>query len=70
MEYVPGGDLFDLITKETRLPEAKAARLFRQMTEAVAYLHSNLIIHRDLKPENIMIDENEEVKINDFGKIF
>ena len=25
------------------------------------------IIHRDLKPENIFLDENDDVKIGDFG---
>lgn len=33
----------------------------------VEYIHQNLIVHRDLKPENILIDENNLIKIGDFG---
>ncbi|KAK7031053.1 hypothetical protein SK128_021914, partial [Halocaridina rubra] len=37
--------------------EAAVRACIRDMTEAVAYLHSMRIIHRDLKPENIVLQD-------------
>lgn len=54
MEYVDGGELFDKIKQKRRLEEPLARRWFREIIEAVAYIHRNGIVHRDLKPENGM----------------
>lgn len=67
LEYVPGGELFEYIIRLGKLDEYNAARMFRQIISALEFCHSNSVIHRDLKPENILIDENENLKINDFG---
>jgi len=68
-ELLTGGELLDLITKNSHLGERGAARVMRQILGAVAYCHKFGIVHRDLKPENILFDSHTEdtVKIIDFG---
>ncbi|KAL7545871.1 hypothetical protein ACHAWF_010875 [Thalassiosira exigua] len=73
-----GGELFDAIVskasdKESRDPcfsEDDAARILRQVLEAVAYMHRRGVVHRDIKPENILFSSTSDdspVKIVDFG---
>ena len=37
------------------------------MTNAITFLHENDFVHRDIKPENILLDENNNIKLCDFG---
>lgn len=67
MEYVKGGELFDKIGKSGKLTEAAAHKYFQQLIGAVDYCHSRGVYHRDLKPENLLLDENENIKVSDFG---
>lgn len=52
MEYVEGGELFDKIKQSRGLSEPCARKWFREIIEAVQYIHKHNIVHRDLKPEN------------------
>ncbi|SSD60148.1 related to Serine/threonine-protein kinase GCN2 [Saccharomycodes ludwigii] len=68
MEYCENRTLYDLIHAENLSRQKDEYwRLFRQMLEALSYIHSQGIIHRDLKPMNIFIDESLNIKIGDFG---
>jgi len=68
-ELVQGIILSEYIayTKEQRLDQPKALKIFKQIVSAVEYCHSKGIAHRDLKLENLMITKEEEIKIIDFG---
>ncbi|KAL8689686.1 MAG: hypothetical protein Q9218_004698 [Villophora microphyllina] len=66
LEYA-GGELFDYLVKNGKMPEPKARRFFQQIVCAVEYCHRHKIVHRDLKPENLLLDPELNVKIADFG---
>lgn len=59
-------DLNTLITKEGRLQEKVALRIFRDIVAACSFLYDRNVFHRDLKPENILLS-NGNAKISDFG---
>ena len=67
MELVEGGPLLNYIITHGRLKESKAREFFRQLLSAVHYCHYNSIVHRDLKIENILIDNQNQLKVIDFG---
>ena len=65
MEYLPGGDLRRRI--ENGILERDAVEYTRQISSAIANLHSVGILHRDLKPGNIMLREDGSIALIDFG---
>lgn len=67
MQYAENGSILDLIHKEKRLSEARACHFIRQVIAGLEYCHSQGVCHRDIKCENILLDENNVVKLIDFG---
>ena len=74
MEECNGGELFQRLAENAKnnknYTEKDAARIMKQILQAVNYLHSHGVCHRDLKPENILfssMDPNSQLKIIDFG---
>ncbi|MGD1061874.1 MAG: serine/threonine-protein kinase [Terracidiphilus sp.] len=52
---------------EGHIPYDLAIRIAKGVLNALAYIHANGVVHRDLKPENILVDENDNIKLIDFG---
>ena len=75
MDFVEGKSLATLL-RERGAPftEADAVKWVRQVSDALAYLHSRTppVIHRDIKPDNIIIAPDGRAMLVDFGisKIF
>src|SRR5262249_20569989 len=45
----------------------RAARIARDLAQALAHAHSQRVIHRDVKPSNIMLDAEDHAHLMDFG---
>jgi len=66
MELAKGRPLTELMQKgELNLPRAVAIVI--EVATALVEAHARGVIHRDIKPSNIMIDDNEQIKVLDFG---
>lgn len=66
LEYAKGGELFNKVAKG-KLEENVARKYFHQLINAVDFCHSRGVYHRDIKPENLLLDEDENLKVSDFG---
>ena len=71
MEYISNGNLYSFISCHPNniLPPETVTKITKELVSAVYYLHNMTppIIHRDIKPENILLDENNSIKLTDFG---
>ncbi|MGE5235861.1 MAG: protein kinase domain-containing protein [Acidobacteriota bacterium] len=66
MELIEGRPL---TTELTRGPVAvsRVLPVFEQVARALAVAHRAGVVHRDLKPSNVMLDDDDRVKVLDFG---
>jgi serine/threonine-protein kinase len=67
MEWVDGRLLRQVLHERGKLPAERAVTIALRICEVLEYIHKHGIVHRDLKPENIMIDDQDRVKLIDFG---
>lgn len=71
LEFIDGENLQDMLNRYKKLKKPISQELIiKILTEIVKglnYLHKNNILQRDLAPDNIMINNNNNIKITDFG---
>ena len=72
MEFMEGGNLDDLITKNI-LSWTGRLRLLHELVSAISYLHNHdkkkAFIHGDIKPQNILLTKSRVLKLADFGSV-
>ena len=67
MEYCEGESLKQVITREAPIDPQRAIAITKQILVASRFAHRRNVIHRDLKPHNVILDDEENVKVTDFG---
>src|SRR5256884_4950642 len=67
MRCVDGPSLRQLLEKHQRLSLRDAARIARQVADALGHAHLHGVVHRDVKPDNILLDSSGHVLVTDFG---
>lgn len=67
MELVEGAKTIECYVRDHQCSIRDVVRLMIKAARAVAYAHTNLVVHRDIKPSNILMDNQDTLKVVDFG---
>ena len=67
MEWVDGRLLRQILNEQKKFPPERAVKISLGILNALDYIHAHGVVHRDLKPENIMVDDEDHIKLIDFG---
>ncbi|MGA2383664.1 MAG: protein kinase [Gemmatimonadales bacterium] len=66
MPFVEGNSLRERLAKEDELPVPEAARILRDVADALSAAHAKGVVHRDIKPENVLLTGRHAL-VADFG---
>ena len=66
MPYIAGESLRAKLAREGELPVNEAAKILREVVDALSYAHRNGVVHRDIKPDNVLLSDGHAV-VTDFG---
>ena len=67
MEYLAGGSLADRLAAGGAQEPGRALQWLREAAAALDAAHARGVVHRDVKPANLLLDDNDCVKVADFG---
>ena len=67
LEYCCNGEVFNKLRDEGTFNEKQTAKYINDLASALDYCHSKHVIHRDIKPENLLFDDEDNIKLADFG---
>src|SRR2546427_12077638 len=67
MRCIDGASLRQLLENHRRLSLRDAARIARQLADALGHAHLQGVVHRDVKPDNILVDSSGHLLVTDFG---
>ncbi len=67
LEFVPGGDLHDLVRNQGPLSAAELVNVLKAVSQGLRYAATKGLIHRDIKPANLLMTPDGLVKITDLG---
>ncbi|AYN44963.1 pk1 [Alphabaculovirus alterspexiguae] len=67
MDFIKGGDLFDLLKSEEYLCVDETKLIVAQICEGLQALHKHHYIHNDIKLENILYNRYKQIYIADYG---
>lgn len=65
-EYVDGPTLASLL-HDGALPFGRVLPIALQLAKTLVAAHQHGVIHRDLKPSNVIVNDDNDVKVLDFG---
>lgn len=67
MEYLAGGSLADRLARDGAQPMGRSLDWLGQAAAALDAAHASGVVHRDVKPANLLLDNDDRVKVADFG---
>jgi serine/threonine-protein kinase len=66
MPFITGESLRARLAREGALPVAEAARILREVADALGFAHAQGVVHRDVKPDNVLMSAGHAL-VTDFG---